>query len=309
MRMYTSAKPVSVLGCFEQLELCNPNSDNDRICAMVPSECDIKSITASLAFNHKQEATFDRLYDSLGRVNLPKSAYALGGGGLLASSYAQDDLSPGLPSNQWELEVQNWFATSLTALQLFTVQYVTGYGRPDFNKFVTPPIKANEWMCSNQIVQRNDFASFSVLGLATILVCCSLIIVLSMSISRVAPLISGQSTKVKRNDHEWRAYDILNLESVTPDEATASLGKPHPLSIPQRTQQRVSFMQRMKKFPRPRWPFQGRSARRQPPEQHDESPVSTTDLLPCEKVFSRSSADTEIASPTSPESALVYEKV
>ena len=307
--MYTSAEPVSLLGCVEQMELCNPNIDDGARCTMLRLSHHLNEVVAGMALNEKQMATTARIFYSLARVGVPQTAYSLGGNGLLASSSVQKNLSPGLPSNQWELEVQNWFGTSLTALQLFTVQYVTGYERPDFNKFITPPSPKDEWMCTNQIVQRNDFASFSVLGLAMIFLGCSLIILLSESLSKVLPRIPSKSERKRRNDLEWRAYDILQLQCVATDDIATSLGKPFSLNIPQHSHGRKSSKRLLERLPLVQWWSQwGSSHGHQQQQQQSESPLSTTSLYPSDKNYSRISGDTEVGSPASLQDISLYEK-
>ncbi|TKA49949.1 hypothetical protein B0A55_13230 [Friedmanniomyces simplex] len=68
-----------------------------------------------------------------------------------------------LPPNQWELGVENWFATGLAALQRRISKYVTGEG------FEAANAADGQWMCENQITHRTDYASFSVLGLFLII--------------------------------------------------------------------------------------------------------------------------------------------
>lgn len=66
------------------------------------------------------------------------------------------------------LEVDHWFRLALTANQLQSVKYVMGDGRPSHNKWMKPVEGDSEWMCNNQIVQRDDFTSFGILGIVLI---------------------------------------------------------------------------------------------------------------------------------------------
>ena len=277
---------------------------------ILPPSCDIGYLIAGMGLNGRQTATTHRLYESLSRTAIQQSAYNLGGSGLLASSYIQDNLSPSLPSNQWELEVQNWVATSLTALQLSTVQYVTGYGSPAFDKYVTPPHQRDRWMCTNQIVRRDDFASFSVLGLAIILGICGLIILLSETLSRIVPLISGKSPTKQRIDMEWRAYDILELQCRNASAATAVANAPGSVKVPRTIPQPTSLRELLSKWLMP-WRLFRRKRSHPPGSQtvQNESPFSSTDFLPHDRKLSWTSEDTAVASPTSPQNAVICEKV
>lgn len=159
VNFYAAVSP-SVLGCVEKAQLCNPAASGTEKCASILEYSRNETKTDSLGFNSKQTATAARLYDAITRSDLDSAVYYLTERGLLASSLAMNLQSPGLPHDQWKLEVQNWFATGLTALQLSTMQYVTGYGNSNFDKYLTSPSDAEKWMCSIQMVQRSDFTSF-----------------------------------------------------------------------------------------------------------------------------------------------------
>ena len=294
MQMFTASNPVSVLGCLEDTELCNPSQPDGSACKLLPTECNIIDETASLHLNGKQKATVERLYEAISRTSLSQSVYYLGGSGLLAATSIEDNLSPGLPENQWTLEAKNWFATSLTALQLWSIQFVTGFGRQSFNAYITPPLPADEWMCRNQVVQRGDFASFSVLGLATIIVVCGLIIVLSEGLSRILPRIATKSVAQRRRDEEWQAYDILKLErsNSKADKRTAV----PPLSVSASHVRPTSNYMPSKEWLLWRWPFRRTLLRRE--SSAEVSPLSTTGLLHGRPLTAQTSADAETDSPS-----------
>lgn len=197
------------MGCYEQTHICN-TKDNERRCLIRFSEHQILRATSSLGFNDKQRGILLTLNNALTQSALQQTVFALGGEGLLASSTVQESLpSTGLPDDQWKKEVQNWFATGLTALQLLIIQNVAGYGKAEFNKHVTPLTERDMWMCSNQIVQRSDYSSFSVVGLAVILTLGSLLILLNVGLNRILPLLQRKS---ERGHSEWRQFDLLELQ-------------------------------------------------------------------------------------------------
>jgi hypothetical protein len=55
----------------------------------------------------------------------------------------------------------------MTNIQLQTVQYVVVYEDPKYSKYIE---LVDNWMCTSQIVQSTDFASFSFLGIAIIVI-------------------------------------------------------------------------------------------------------------------------------------------
>jgi hypothetical protein len=83
------------------------------------------------------------------------------------------------------LEVNHWFGLILTALQLQTVSYVLGDGIPRHNQYMKQVQGDSEWMCHNQIVQRDDFTSFSILGIVLIFLFGGLFIIFNIYLERL----------------------------------------------------------------------------------------------------------------------------
>lgn len=100
--------PVSVLGCVEKVEMCNPHA-TDRPCSVIPVTHNLSDYINALRFTDKQISAAQRIYASLSNSNLGQTIYSLGSQGLLASSNIQTTLpSPALPVDQWKREVHNW---------------------------------------------------------------------------------------------------------------------------------------------------------------------------------------------------------
>ena len=216
VQLYVAEDPVSVLACTENTLLSN-SSQADHVTHLdLVSHLKIHSQSFGLHWNPKQISIVQRLMDNLAYSALPQAALSLNGNGLLASSKVQYGLSPGLPSNQWQVEITNWFSASLNALQDFTVQYVSGYGRDDYNSLIAPATSTEKWMCEQQIVRRDDYASFSTLGIAIILLASGCIMLLNVSVKRIVSYVRRRRTHHQaRIGDEWDSYDILNLQRTT----------------------------------------------------------------------------------------------
>jgi hypothetical protein len=100
---------------------------------------------------------------------------------LLANSFAAGGVSVPLPNNQWELEVKNWFQIGLNNVQRMVVNSATGppgqFAQYTFNQTRSPAL---QWMCENQIIQRDDFTNFSTLAIALIFSIGGIVILLSL---------------------------------------------------------------------------------------------------------------------------------
>lgn len=66
-------------------------------------------------------------------------------------------------------------------------------------------------MCNNQIVQRNDHASFSVLGLAIILITGCIIMLFNSLLSTIWPRLRPLSRRGAYRDAQWESYELPKL--------------------------------------------------------------------------------------------------
>lgn len=133
---------------------------------------------------------------------------------MLAADYLSGWSSTPLPSNQWILELQNWFAIIFNNMQLEIAQYVMGYGNPDYVKYIQPPSSDETWMCTNQIVQRNDYASFSILGLVIIFTFGALFIIIDMSLTTLIKRLRPDTRRSQDRKLEWTLYELLQLQRM-----------------------------------------------------------------------------------------------
>jgi hypothetical protein len=229
MRLYTSVDPVAVLGCTERTLLSNSTDGKDTAPLDLVTHLKVKSHTLGLEWSEMQIPIVQRLLYTLAYTAVSQAANSLNGNGLLATSYVQYNMSPGLPSNQWQLELMNWLSASLNALQTFTVQYVIGYGSEDGSSTNSAaPSESEKWMCDRQIVNRDDYSSFSVLGLAVLIIVSGCIILANISTRR---FVSRRLRTAKRKKPHlktlWDSFDILNLKAEEdPEQSTATIGRP-----------------------------------------------------------------------------------
>lgn len=67
-------------------------------------------------------------------------------------------------------------------------------------------------MCDNQIVQRNDHASFSVLGLGIILVVGTLIVIFNSLLSTIWPRVRKRSFLDDYCNAQWKLHELQELQ-------------------------------------------------------------------------------------------------
>ena len=167
---------ATVLGCAEQYEICNPKlpsaKDSSKTCIVIsdPSQSSIPAL-APLKLNHRQRSTAIRLLSAFQPTAIHEINHRQQGLNLLANNYVYELSVAGLPPDQWIKEINHWFGTMVNLLQLQSLSWIAGPNDPSRSRAEVVDIPEEErWMCDAQIMRRDDYASFSVLGLALILI-------------------------------------------------------------------------------------------------------------------------------------------
>lgn len=206
--------PVSVLGCVSQYQWCNPNEANvtESNCTKISGAHNQN--LESLGFNRQQEGLYTRLLSALSHSSIGIIASGLGDGALLASTIASGtQVSVPLPDDQWIRELDYWFGMHVTNLQLQTVQFPTGTGNDAWDRGWTAPTAADQWMCANQMVQRNDYSSVNMLGV--ILILCFGVLFIAVNAFLDPIVVSLRSKKHKmRGLTPWKIHHVLQLHSM-----------------------------------------------------------------------------------------------
>lgn len=148
------------------------------------------------------------------------SVHSRGANALRASETVNELLQIQLPNTQWMTEVNTWFAVSMAKLQQKVIEYATGPGSIPDGMVLSRPLPAQEKLCKNQIVRSfNGTISFSVLGVAIILIVASLL----LSISLILPLLVGALRHVfkwkKHKGLQWTLDSTLQMQRLAYEEA------------------------------------------------------------------------------------------
>ena len=94
------------------------------------------------------------------------------------------------------------------------MEYVTGPNDPSDGGNIVDLPDEDKWMCTNQIVRRDDYISFNVLGLAIILVVGGGLIVLNLTLISMVSRIQQSTERGQRRNEEWQASDMLQLHRI-----------------------------------------------------------------------------------------------
>jgi hypothetical protein len=108
---------VSVMTCIDQYQLCNPNN-SPYDCTILGSLMDLRKGFLQIGLNPYQLATARRLAVALIWTSTYETVLSLGSTALLARDRLVSLIGTGLPANQWQIEVEGWYTTSLANCSL-----------------------------------------------------------------------------------------------------------------------------------------------------------------------------------------------
>ncbi|PVH73525.1 hypothetical protein DL98DRAFT_431108, partial [Cadophora sp. DSE1049] len=224
--VYTPDKPVNVLGCTEQHQFCNPNRPMDSESRCTPL---MDWGTLGLLFDnytsdildttHQVEALTIIMYAALAaelRNTIPYFHAPL-----LANDYTSGFMSSPIPSNQWELEADNWFSTGMNVIQRYVAETATG--APGKYAKYTTDAAANDtelqWFCANYIMRDSAYQSFSILALSLIAGFGGLAILASFWLETTIGWIQTKLSRGSFHKMCWKLDSALQLQRMAYEEA------------------------------------------------------------------------------------------
>ncbi|KAI9832552.1 MAG: hypothetical protein M1819_004342 [Sarea resinae] len=213
---------IHLMGCSDQHQYCNPTTG--ACTALTSSQLAVNELP-SLGLNYEQHFTGTRIGLILGSINTYFAVNGRGAAALRARDSVYESTQGPLPDNQWTVEASSWFAVGLAKLQRATVDYATGPATTQTGSYVQAPLDpVSTAQCRAQKVrQSTSHVSFSVLGVAIILVVGSLIILVSLALE---PLVGAVERHLRlprgRKPHRflsWVLDDKLQLQRLAYEEA------------------------------------------------------------------------------------------
>ena len=220
---------VGVLACADQYQYHNPV--NGRSTSLTSLGGLVNEIER-LQFSKIQDATVLSLYYSANYQQTVYSVYSQGPRALRAydSLLGSDVVSPGLPKTQWQIEATQFFSISMAKLQQMMINYAAG---PPYDYDGMVFVKGNETLCGMQKIRGNNgFLSFSVLGVAIILILGGLFIFISLILD---PVIGFLRQRFNWHDHkrlQWAVDEKLQLQRLAFEGAGQGRWKGGVESIP-----------------------------------------------------------------------------
>ncbi|SLM36193.1 hypothetical protein LPUS_05668 [Lasallia pustulata] len=216
LKFYLADYHVSVLGCTEQHQFCNPTKPLSSGCTPLAGTVQVNNSLGGLGFNPLQQATAQRMFETMGQTTLPRIAKTLGTGYMVAASSLSGTVSLPLPSDQWVLEVFNWADVAMATFQRRVIEFATGPSTPDFARYLRDSSTAEQrTMCLNQKVPSPPgYTSFSVVGLSIILALSVLIIGVNCFLEPTVHALQKWQNKGLHRHMAWVLDGTLQLQRM-----------------------------------------------------------------------------------------------
>jgi hypothetical protein len=211
---------AGVIACAEQHQVCHRHT-----CTKLASYNETFSSLRGLSMVQEgilQRISFANVFTGVATVIYGRSASAL----RASETEAPATFQGSLPSNQWEIEVSSWFNTSLAMLQNVLREYASPTNILPGTYIQQPESAIDRGLCYNQKTRETSgTTSFSVLGLAIILVVGTLLILISLVLETVTGWIGIKSYSswvlddklhLQRMAFEARGVRWTNIEGIVP---------------------------------------------------------------------------------------------
>lgn len=215
---YESDDYVNVLGCIDQHQYCNPNNNK---CTPLMGTANILDEVFKLDLNDRQLAVVGRIAPQQLRLTTYYSVNGRGPSALRASETVFELSQIGLPNNQWMIEASSWFAIAVAKLQEIPIRWATGPPNvPAGSTLDRASFPAEIQMCKSQIIlSPGGTMSFSVLGIAVILIVGIFLMLLSLWLDSITGYVRW---KLQSNDYkriQWGLDGMFQLHRLAYEAA------------------------------------------------------------------------------------------
>lgn len=231
--IYTQKQAVSVMGCTEQHQFCNPKLDASEGCTPLTGVNALLNSLSDLQFNDRQIEVAARIWRVISFYGLTAHIVDLGSSALRAKNSLLPNTwleSVPLSTDQWVQEVTGWHHAVINAVQRFIVQFASGTSNSA--NYLIPPSPELEWMCHTQKFRGTNFYNFKVLGLALILVPGGLIIIANQMAPSIIGLIQRITGKGLSRRREWDLTHDLQLQRMAYEGARIGTWESRESAVP-----------------------------------------------------------------------------
>lgn len=194
-----------MVGCTEQYQICNPNLESN-VCTPSSGQAALSGLIESLYLNEAQLVTAYRMIYMIVDGTTYSSINGIGPDALQIWNEVYDFIAPGVPDNQWQIEVRGWFETTLAKWQAFMVGYSRNEDSLGSHGHIGFPVSNSslqqQWMhqCGNQKISNlGTYQNISVFGFAFTWTVSWLLMIFSWSLKYC---VKQKRKLTKRRDQE-----------------------------------------------------------------------------------------------------------
>lgn len=150
---YFPDNSVSPLACTVQEQFCNPNLASNDSCPPLGGSSESGIAAAGLWKTTRHQEVFNWFAASIRFVGSPIAVAPLytGAESLLAKYKLAYGYSTVLPDDQWQLEMENWHATSLVTTQGGIVDVAKGWPKDLEPWVIKPSNDVQKALCNSQV--------------------------------------------------------------------------------------------------------------------------------------------------------------
>ena len=178
---YNSDPRARVLACVDKSEVCSPDGNT------------CWSMTAPVPESVSSSAAYWLMKWSLENSNIYDSVKWRLGTALLAQESISQSVSLPLPSNQWELEASQLFATSLARIQYDALGIATGEDRQRPGYVEVTPDEARGRLCDIYKFKSPDYTNINLVAFIGLELLAIAIIILSLNASTIGLLSKSEA--------------------------------------------------------------------------------------------------------------------
>ncbi|MBE3047353.1 hypothetical protein IMZ48_33525 [Candidatus Bathyarchaeota archaeon] len=203
---------VSILGCIEELEVCNPATAGAPVCVTSTGLLDPDHPTSleSLHLIGEQMATLTRLLTILSGTTFAFTSISF----LASRSLFLGVQFAELSSTHWRLEVSRWFSIGLAMAQQGFVDSVTSPGDPQLKEGFRE-LAGMEASCKRQIVRNAvGFQNFNMQAIVLVLALGGATIVLGLTIDVIVGLFQRRFLRDSQGWVHWTLDGVFQLQRL-----------------------------------------------------------------------------------------------
>jgi hypothetical protein len=225
---FSADEYVSAMACADQYQYCNAGSlENSAECTPLTGyqQAFMALNSTRLNLNDLQYSTATRLALSSRSLSTFHSISGRGAAALKAQETIYDRVQQvRLPSTQWKLEIEFWFATALAKLQHSIVEYtaptLSKSNMPVGTYLQDPLTTADRALCYSQKVSVTaSTVSFSVLGLSITIAVGGLIILIYLLLEPVVGFLQRRYGWGEFRRVRWIMDDKFQVQRMMFEEA------------------------------------------------------------------------------------------